>query len=141
MQPTSATFAVLGLVVVAAVLGLWYRRSADRRRAPAGFGHSADQLGLTRVGSVATLVQFSTEFCAHCPGMRRALTQLASAHEGVEFYEIDLTAHPDLAQEFKVMQTPTVLMLDPVGNLVARYQGPTSQRVFEAEISELEGRM
>lgn len=140
MQPTSAMFAVLGLVVVAALIGVWYQRAADRRRRTPETSASAEQLGLTRLGAAATLVQFSTAFCAQCPGMRRALTRLASAHDGVEFYEIDLTAHPDLAEEYRVMQTPTVMVLDHAENLIARYHGPTSQGIIEADIFELEGR-
>lgn len=141
MQPTSATFALLGLVVLAALIGVGLRRAANRRRRTSTAPDSADLLGLPSMGSTATLVQFSTAFCAHCPGMRRALTHLAAPRDGVEYYEIDLTAHPDLAGRFNVRQTPTVLVLDRAENLVARYHGTTSPHIIEADISELEDRI
>lgn len=138
MDPASASFALLGLVVLAALIGVGLRRGANRRRRTDTSPESSELLGLTSLGSTATLVQFSTEFCAHCPGMRRALTGIATPREGVEFYEIDVGAHPDLANRFSIRQTPTVLILDGAENLVARYHGPTAAHVIEADIAELE---
>lgn len=139
MDPASASFALLGLVVIAALIGVALRRGANRRRRTEAVPETAELLGLTSLGSTATLVQFSTDWCAQCPGTRRALTALAAAREGVEFYEIDVAAHPDLANRFSIRQTPTVLILDSADNLVARYHGPTATHIIEADIAELEG--
>ncbi|WP_353816686.1 thioredoxin family protein [Agromyces sp. SYSU T00266] len=130
----------LGLPAVALVVGLVWRardgrvRHLDRPAVVPGAAASAihprtppeaERLGLEAdvVGTDATLVQFSTEFCSRCPGTARALVGLASEYDGVRHVDIDLTHRPDLAQGFRVTQTPTVLVLDADGRATARVTG------------------
>ncbi|WP_424464218.1 thioredoxin family protein [Pseudoclavibacter helvolus] len=93
----------------------------------------------TDPGRRATLLLFSTEFCAKCPATRRMLDQLASQEPGVAVVEVDLTSRPDLARDHDVRQTPTVLVLDGTGARVARIGGPPRRAELEAQLLELSG--
>jgi thiol-disulfide isomerase/thioredoxin len=83
---------------------------------------SAEELGVP-LGARATLVQFSTEFCANCPPTRRMLGQVAREHDGVELVEVDAAARLDLARRLNVYATPTILVLGPDGVIASRASG------------------
>src|SRR5579875_1104071 len=76
-----------------------------------------------RLGERATLVQFSTEFCAACPATRRMLAQVAETADGVTHVDIDAARRLDLARRLHIASTPTVLVLGPDGAVVARAAG------------------
>ncbi|MFC9917908.1 thioredoxin family protein [Agromyces binzhouensis] len=133
----------LALPAVALVVGLaWRAREgrvqhlAGRVDVPVGAASAirpgspaptsdAERLGLAgeSLGAEATLVQFSTEFCSRCPGTARALAELASEYRDVRHVDIDLTHRRDLADAFRVTQTPTVLVLGADGRATARVTG------------------
>jgi thiol-disulfide isomerase/thioredoxin len=83
---------------------------------------TAEELGAP-LGARATLVQFSTEFCANCPPTRRMLGQVAREHDGVELVEVDAAARLDLARRLNVYATPTILVLGPDGAIASRASG------------------
>ena len=97
------------------------------------------RLGADSIGEVATLLQFSTELCARCPGVHRTLEAIAADHEGVRHLDIDLTNRPDIAKHFHVLQTPTTLMLDGAGVVRTRFGGVPSRDVLELELNRLTG--
>jgi thiol-disulfide isomerase/thioredoxin len=82
----------------------------------------ADRLG-RELGERATLVQFSTAFCAPCRATRRVLDEVAGMVEGVRHVEVDAEAHLDLVRRMNVLKTPTVLVLDAQGAVVRRAAG------------------
>jgi len=110
------------------------RPSADEVVDPRRFGASPDALG-----STATLLQFSTETCARCPGVHRTLSAIASATDDVVHLDVDLTDRPDIARHFQVMQTPTTLVLDRRGVVRTRFGGAPSRDVVQLEILRLRG--
>jgi thiol-disulfide isomerase/thioredoxin len=75
------------------------------------------------LGERATLVQFSSAFCAPCRATRRILTDVASMVEGVEYIEVDAEAKLDLVRRLNVLRTPTVLVTDGSGRIVKRASG------------------
>lgn len=75
------------------------------------------------LGERATLVQFSTAFCAPCRATRRVLDEVATMVPGVRHVEIDAEAHLDLVRRLAVAKTPTVLVLDAGGGVVRRASG------------------
>ena len=83
---------------------------------------TAAELGAP-LGARATLVQFSTEFCANCPPTRRMLGQVAQDHDGVELVEVDAAARLDLARRLNIYSTPTILVLGPDGAIASRASG------------------
>ncbi|MFF5260100.1 TlpA family protein disulfide reductase [Actinomadura viridis] len=75
------------------------------------------------LGERATLVQFSSAFCAPCRSTRRVLGEVAGMIGGVAHVEIDAEAHLDLVRRLNVVRTPTVLVLDAGGRIVRRASG------------------
>ena len=75
------------------------------------------------LGERATLVQFSSAFCAPCRATRRTLAEVAAMVDGVTHVEIDAERHLELVRELGVLRTPTVLVLDAAGAVVRRASG------------------
>jgi thiol-disulfide isomerase/thioredoxin len=80
-------------------------------------------LGIDALGERATLVHFSSAFCAPCRATRQTLTQVSLAVEGVSHVEIDAESHLDLVRRVGVRRTPTVLLLDADGRILTRASG------------------
>jgi thiol-disulfide isomerase/thioredoxin len=118
--------ALVVALAVASVLGLVFRRVSGRfrgaRKAPAKDVLTETDLG-GRLGERATLVQFSTEFCAPCRPTRQLLTQVAETTDGVTHVEIDAAARLDLVRRLRISSTPTVLVLGPDGAIARRASG------------------
>jgi thiol-disulfide isomerase/thioredoxin len=75
------------------------------------------------LGRQATLVQFSTAFCAPCRPTRQILAQVAGMTDGVTHVEIDAADRLDLVRRLRINSTPTVLVLGPDGAVVKRAAG------------------
>jgi thiol-disulfide isomerase/thioredoxin len=99
---------------------------------------TAEELGVP-LGARATLVQFSTEFCANCPPTRRMLGQVAQDHDGVELVEVDAAARLDLARRLNIYSTPTILVLGPDGAIASRASGQPRKADVLAAVGEILG--
>ena len=75
------------------------------------------------LGRRATLVQFSTTFCAPCRSTRRILDEVARMTDGVAHVEIDAESHLELVRRLDIRRTPTVLVLGPDGRIAKRATG------------------
>lgn len=75
------------------------------------------------LGERATLLQFSSAFCAPCRATRRVLAEVAGLVPGVVHVEIDAEHHLDLVRELGVVRTPTTLVLDGQGRELTRASG------------------
>lgn len=125
MTSIGAALLLLGLVALTTATGLVLRARAGRvRRARGADLLTPAEVGAAAFGDRATLVQFSTAFCAQCPGTARVLGGIAAEHPGVEHVDVDLGARPELADRFGVLQTPTTLLLDAHGTVRGRIGGP-----------------
>ncbi|MCX5264150.1 thioredoxin family protein [Streptomyces sp. NBC_00199] len=133
-----------GLVVCVAVLaaasafGVLQRRRSGRVRVRGrddGRRIGADRLG-AELGERATLVQFSSAFCAPCRATRRILGEVAAVVPGVAHIEIDAEAHLDLVRELDILKTPTVLVLDADGRIVRRAAGQPRKADVVAALGE-----
>ena len=113
--------ALLGVTVAAGVLLRW--RQGRPQRHIAHEVVEPHRLGADALGESATLLQFSTEMCAKCPGVHRLLSTVADGREGVRHLDIDVTHRPDIARHFHVLQTPTTLVLDRHGVVKSRFGG------------------
>jgi thiol-disulfide isomerase/thioredoxin len=143
--------ALLVALAVAVVIGLAWQRTNGRMRsvtapgvpagvapapgaqAPGGQAAGAQvpdpgpliagaDLGLP-LGERATLVQFSTAFCAPCRATRQILAEVAGMTEGVAHVEIDAESHLDLVRRLDIRRTPTVLVVGPDGRIAKRASG------------------
>ncbi|MFF8880103.1 TlpA family protein disulfide reductase [Streptomyces flaveolus] len=95
------------------------RSDGERRDGPC---LDAADLG-AELGARATLVQFSSAFCAPCRATRRVLGEVAGMVPGVAHVELDAEARLELVRALDVLKTPTVLVLDADGRVVRRAAG------------------
>jgi thiol-disulfide isomerase/thioredoxin len=76
------------------------------------------------LGERATLLQFSSAFCAPCRATRRVLAEVSDLVPGVTHVEVDAEQHLQAVRALRVLRTPTTLVLDPHGREVSRAAGP-----------------
>jgi len=79
-------------------------------------------LGLD-LGERATLLQFSSAFCAPCRTTRRVLSEVAALVPGVRHVEVDAEQHLDVVRRLGILRTPTTLVLDAHGRELTRATG------------------
>ncbi|MEU7403353.1 thioredoxin family protein [Streptomyces sp. NPDC044948] len=112
------------------------RGQHDDRR-PAAPGPRLDAAGLgAELGARATLVQFSSAFCAPCRATRRVLDEVAGMVPGVVHVEIDAEARLELVRALDVLKTPTVFVLDAGGRVVRRAVGQPRKADVIAALGE-----
>ncbi|MFJ3392938.1 TlpA family protein disulfide reductase [Leifsonia aquatica] len=140
MNGIAALGVLLALVAVATVAGLVWRATTGRARAERRAQTlRAEEVGAAAFGERATLLQFTTEFCALCPATARVLDATARSEPGVAHVEVDLTTRPDLAHRFAVLQTPTTLVLDGAGSIRARIGGAARPADVRATLDRILG--
>lgn len=76
-----------------------------------------------QLGERATLLQFSSAFCAPCRATRQVLSEVAGVVPGVVHLEVDAEHHLDLVRRLDVLRTPTTLILDASGREATRAAG------------------
>jgi thiol-disulfide isomerase/thioredoxin len=90
------------------------------------------------LGERATLLQFSSAFCAPCRATRRVLADVAAAVPGVVHVEVDAEHHLELVRRLGVLRTPTTLILDARGAEITRAAGaPRKEQVLSSLASAL----
>ncbi len=86
-----------------------------------------------RAGGRATLLQFSSAFCAPCRATKRVLGEVAELTPGVAHVEVDAESNLDLVRRLGILKTPTTLVLDAHGREVLRASGqPRKAEVLSA---------
>jgi thiol-disulfide isomerase/thioredoxin len=120
--------ACLAVLAGATAFGMAWRRRNGRLAAPASAAPGGGpQLGPAELGQPlgprATLLQFSSEFCAPCRATRQILADVASGAEGVRHVEVDAGERMDLVRLLDVRRTPTVFVLGPDGRVARRGSG------------------
>jgi thiol-disulfide isomerase/thioredoxin len=129
MGVTGGLIALAAALLAATLLGVAMRRRAGQFRPPSPGTPAKPAGALTEadlgagLGRQATLVQFSTAFCAPCRPTRQILAQVADMVDGVTHVEVDAAARMDLVQRLRINSTPTVLVLDSDGAIVKRATG------------------
>ena len=135
MSVTTVLIVIAGLVAAATVIGVLQRRLEGRvRHTPDARIVAIDGVAL---GQRATLLQFSTEVCAPCRSTARVLDQIATQTPDVAHVDLDVTHRPEVAARFRVMQTPTTLILDADGAIRARIGGAVRRELVRAELDRV----
>ncbi|MEV7323185.1 thioredoxin family protein [Streptomyces sp. NPDC093970] len=135
---TSGLTVCAAVLAAASVYGMLHRRRSGRVRVRGrddGRRLSAAELG-GELGGRATLVQFSSAFCAPCRATRRVLGEVAAMVPGVAHVEIDAEDRLDLVRELGILKTPTVLVLDAGGLVVRRATGQPRKADVIAALGE-----
>jgi thiol-disulfide isomerase/thioredoxin len=122
-----------GAVVVTALVALALSVKNGRFAAkPDGERLGAEVLG-SSLGERATLVQFSSAFCAPCRATRVLLTDIADKTPGVVTIDIDAEERLELTRKLNILRTPTVIVLDAKGRITRRASGlPRRDQVLGA---------
>lgn len=133
---------VLALLALATAAGfLW--QSAQGRAKRIAKGEQIDLVELraqkngkpvTAFGKNTTLLQFSSETCSTCKQTAKLFAELEATSDGLLHIEVDLTHRLDLAEKFKILQTPTTLVLDSKGVVKSRIGGAPRAATIESEI-------
>ncbi len=113
---------LLAALAATAVLAGWHRRRDGALR-PRALTVDLRPLVPGPVGERATLLQFSSAFCAPCRATRRTLGEIADVVPGVTHVEVDAEAHLDLVRRLNIRKTPTTLVLDAAGREIVRASG------------------
>jgi thiol-disulfide isomerase/thioredoxin len=121
------SFVLLIALVAAGVFGLWWRWRSGRFKPPFA-DRAARSIGpLTNMpaplGERATLLQFSSAFCAPCRATRQLLGEVAAMVEGVTHIDVDAESNLELVRKLRITRTPTVFVLDAAGRIVTRATG------------------
>ena len=85
----------------------------------------------------ATLLQFSTAFCAPCRAVRRVSAEVAALLPGVRHVEVDAESHLDEVRKLGIVRTPTLLILDAAGQEVRRATGVPTKPHLIAALAEI----
>ncbi|MFK3982043.1 TlpA family protein disulfide reductase [Micromonospora sp. NPDC050397] len=86
-----------------------------------------------RLGTPATLLQFSSAFCQPCRATRRVLGEVAGLLDGVRHVEVDAESQLAAVRTLDIWRTPTTLVVDADGRIVARAAGvPAKAQVIAA---------
>ncbi|MGW3140464.1 TlpA family protein disulfide reductase [Streptomyces sp. NPDC001139] len=126
------------VLAVAGAYGVLHRRRSGRVRVRGrdeGMRLGAAELG-GELGERATLVQFSSAFCAPCRATRRVLGEVAGLVPGVTHVEIDAEDRLELVRALDILKTPTVLVLDADGRVVRRATGQPRKADVIAALGE-----
>ena len=139
MDVITVALSLVGLVAVSTTIGLVWRARQGwvTHRGADTIVKAQDVPGVERFAAGATLVQFSTEVCAPCRATHSVLKETAADYTDVTHVNVDLTHRPDIAKRFRVMQTPTTLILDSKGRVRARIGGAPRPGSVRAEIDRI----
>ncbi len=148
---TTGAWIAVAAVALALGFGLWRAATDGRFRGTHVVRHSAGTAdedpaatattaGADLVAAVgqalgerATLLQFSSAFCAPCRATRRILDEVTGLVDGVAHVEVDAEHHLEMTRTFGILRTPTTLVLDASGAEVTRATGaPTRDQVLAA---------
>jgi thiol-disulfide isomerase/thioredoxin len=118
---------LLAILIAASAFGLFRRWDEGRTKVD---NHrvvvTEKQIGAP-LGEKATLLQFSSAFCAPCRTTKVVLSKTASIIDGVSHVEIDAESHLELVRTLEISRTPTTLILDKDGMVRNRAVGVPRQ--------------
>lgn len=135
MQNVSGFVVLVVVAVLLAMFGVWKRVHDGRMRDVSRPGLTAGQIGQS-LGEQATLVQFTSAFCAPCRATRRILQEVAEMVPGVKHVDLDVDDHLELVRELDVQRTPTIFVLDAQGAIVKRAAGQPRKADVIAALGE-----
>ena len=123
---------LIAVLAATTAAGLLWRARQGRVRPATGTFDLRRELGEIP-GERATLLQFSSAFCAPCRATKQILSDVASKVPGVTHVEVDAESHLDVVRRLGILKTPTTLVLDREGRVTQRAAGqPRKEQILAA---------
>ena len=94
-------------------------------------------LEVEELGTVGTLVQFSTAFCSSCRSNKLMLNELVKKYPGMKFKELDAESNLTAINKLNVTATPTVFLLNKTGKSVGKFSGPIKKDQAKLAVESL----
>ena len=114
---------------------MWWKRGEGAIRSNKAIpGHRlSEQVLGEALGSRATMVQFSSAFCAPCRATHALLSQMVETIPDVKHIHIDAESHLELVRQLDIRSTPTTIFINKDGIEVGRAAGtPKREQVLKA---------
>ena len=127
------------VLVLASAYGFWWKLSRGAIRSNKAIpGHrlTPETLG-EALGSRATMVQFSSAFCAPCRATHSLLSQMVLSMDDVKHIQVDAESHLELVRELDIRSTPTTLFINKDGIEVGRAAGTPKREQVLAALSNI----
>lgn len=126
VQPVRTRRAWNAVFLVAAAIGL-YLLVSSTNRAPEGWGGDFNHaMAEARATGKKVVVDFYLEGCPPCIEMDRKVLGTAAVRKALADFvpvRLDGERHVQVARQYEVLATPTYLVLDPDGKMIARAEG------------------
>jgi thioredoxin-related protein len=107
---------ITGVISVSTIFGLFLHFTRGKMTKKYSKEVFFKELGLVlTLGKKATILQFKTEFCSVCPGVKRQINELIKHDTDIAFYEIDAVEKIELAKKLHVKSSPTILFFTEDG--------------------------
>lgn len=129
-------------IVLCAVLAVGYllqkNRGVFRKLNPKDSQTEFNKLlEVEELGTVGTLVQFSTAFCSSCRSNKLMLNELVKKYPGMKFKELDAESNLAAINKLNVTATPTVFLLNKTGKSVGKFSGPIKKDQAKLAVESL----
>jgi len=129
-------------IVLCAVLAVGYllqkNRGVFRKLNPKDSQSEFNKLlQVEELGTVGTLVQFSTAFCSSCRSNKLMLNELVKKYPGMKFKELDAESNLAAINKLNVTATPTVFLLNKTGKSVGKFSGPIKKDQAKLAVESL----
>ncbi|OUE24874.1 thioredoxin family protein [Clavibacter michiganensis] len=82
---------------------------------------------------------FSSLFCVPCQSTRRVLGEVRRLVPWLPIEELDVAAHPDLAEEQRIRSTPTIIVRAGDREVLRAEGVPTAPQVLQAVVRAMDG--
>jgi len=118
---TKVTKFFFPVLIVLAIIAIWYIKTGDQQTAtptPQESGLEATNADLKewRDSGLPVIIVFGTQSCPVCAELKPILKTMNEEYQGRAIIKyIDLTAHPDAADDFPVPAVPALFFFDKGG--------------------------
>lgn len=134
---TSEMLLLVGVILVSTAFGVYRRRTDGAIKTPtAGSYVTAAELG-HEMGTSASFIQFSSPYCQPCKATERLIGEIVADRNGVAHVDLQVADHLDLVNQFRVLRTPTTVLVDGAGHIEYRAEGLPTRADLEAALARV----
>lgn len=131
MDPIGVSVAAVALLL--AVVFALARQLRDGTFRARGTTVTSDRLRQLADGQ-PTFVQFSGELCTQCRRNEEEFSRTLANRPGIGFRDVAAEDNLDLVRELGIMRSPTVVFVEPTGEVTARAHGALDRDAIVALI-------